>query len=57
MGDTMYDIQAGKKAKCKTIAFLAGTQSKKKLQTAKPDVIIKSLKEILALIKPIYSKE
>lgn len=51
IGDTTYDILAGKKAKVKTIAVLTGDDSKKKLMQYNPDYIIKSIAEIKGMFK------
>lgn len=47
IGDTIYDIQAGKKAKIKTIAVLTGTtHGLKELKKKKPTLIIKSAADL-----------
>jgi len=46
VGDSPYDIMAGKKAKCRTIAVLTGDYSRKRLKEEKPDYIIKNLKKL-----------
>lgn len=46
VGDTPYDIIAGKKAKVRVIAVLTGNHSRKELQKQKPYKIIKSIKEL-----------
>ena len=51
VGDSIYDIVAGKKANVKTVAVLTGNYSKKKLSEYKPDRIIKSVKELPYIIK------
>ncbi|MEA3378318.1 MAG: HAD family hydrolase [Nanoarchaeota archaeon] len=51
VGDTIYDIQAGKKAKLKTIAVLTGQQNKATLKKANPDYIIKSVRKINKILK------
>lgn len=50
VGDTTYDIIAGKKAKAKTIAVLTGSDSKKELRKYKPDYILKSIAGIKKVI-------
>src|SRR3989338_4465655 len=51
IGDTTYDILAGKKAKVKTIAVLTGDDSRKKLMLYNPDYIIKDINQIKAIFK------
>jgi len=51
VGDTIYDVMAGKKAKVKTIAVLTGNQSRAMLKKYKPDYILKSISEISRVIK------
>ena len=46
VGDSIYDIQAGKKAKVKTIVVLTGNNNIKNLKKQKPYKIIKSIKYI-----------
>ena len=50
VGDTVYDIMAGKKSKTKVIAVLTGHHSRAKLQKKKPFKIIKSIKELPEII-------
>jgi len=50
VGDSIYDIRAGKRAKVKTIAVLTGRYSRKVLEREKPDFIIKDLKSLLKII-------
>jgi len=42
VGDTVYDIRAGKAAGLKTIAVLTGHHSRKRLKKENPDYILKS---------------
>ncbi len=51
VGDSPYDVMAGKKAKCKTIAVLTGDYSRKRLKEEKPDYIIKNLKKLPEVLK------
>lgn len=51
VGDSPYDIMAGKKAKCKTVAVLTGDYSRKRLKEEKPDYIIKNLKKLPEVLK------
>ena len=44
VGDSPYDILAGKKAKVKTISVLTGRYSKAELKKYKPDYILKNIK-------------
>jgi len=46
IGDSIFDVQAGKAAKFKTIAVLTGNDSKEKLKKHKPDYILKSIKDL-----------
>ena len=50
VGDSIYDIIAGKRAKVKTIAVLSGRYSKRQLNEYKPNYIIRELKGILKII-------
>ncbi len=50
VGDSIYDVIAGKKAKVKTIAVLSGRYTKKELNKHKPDYVIKEIKDILEII-------
>ncbi len=49
IGDTIYDIIAGKKAKVKTIAVLTGNHSRKKLQKVNPNLIINGVANLTRL--------
>lgn len=51
VGDTIYDIMAGKKAKVKTIAVLTGNHSRKMLKKYKPDYTLKGIHEIPKVIR------
>lgn len=51
VGDSPYDIKAGKKAGCKTVAVLTGDFSRKRLKEERPDYIIKNLKELEEVLK------
>ena len=46
VGDTIYDIKAGKKAGLKTIGLLTGNQPEKILKKEKPNIILKSVAEL-----------
>lgn len=46
VGDSIYDIKAGKRAKIKTIAILSGNYSKAILKRERPYKILKSIKEL-----------
>ena len=50
VGDSVYDIRAGKRAKVKSVAVLSGLYSRKVLEKEKPDYIIKDLKILLKII-------
>jgi len=51
IGDSPYDVIAGKKAKAKTVAVLTGDFSRKRLKEEHPDYIIKTLKELPEVLK------
>jgi HAD superfamily hydrolase (TIGR01549 family) len=53
VGDSVYDIIAGKKAHVKTIAVLTGNYSKILLKKQNPDYIINSLRELPKLLNSI----
>jgi len=46
VGDTIYDIMAGKKAGVKTIGVLTGVHNKKILEKGKPWKIVKSVRDL-----------
>lgn len=50
IGDSIYDIIAGKKAKVKTIAITSGRYTKNKLKKEKPTYIVKKIRDILKII-------
>lgn len=50
VGDMTHDIEAGKKAKVRTIAVSWGYQSKEKLLKEKPDFFIEDLNELKHII-------
>ena len=50
VGDTIYDIIAGKKSKTKTIAVLTGNHSKNKLKKYKPDLIVRSAVDLPGIL-------
>ncbi|MEW6063417.1 MAG: HAD family hydrolase [Nanoarchaeota archaeon] len=51
VGDSVWDIKAAKKAKVKIVTVLTGNTPKEKLIKAKPDYIIKSIKELPKILK------
>ena len=51
VGDSIYDIIAGKKSKTKIIAVTTGNHSKKELKKYKPDYIISSLRKLPEVLK------
>ncbi|MBU4351836.1 MAG: HAD family hydrolase [Nanoarchaeota archaeon] len=55
IGDSIYDILAGKKAKVKTISVLTGDHTKKMLMQKKPDYIIKSVAKLPQFMKKLKS--
>ncbi len=50
IGDTIYDVKAGKSSKTKTIAVLTGNHTRKMLKKENPDLIIKSVKELKKIL-------
>jgi len=50
VGDTVYDIQAGKGAGLKTIAVLTGNHSRARLKKESPDYVLKSVAELPGLL-------
>lgn len=46
VGDTIYDVLAGKKAGIKTISVLSGNQPREIIEKTKPDYIVKDLTKI-----------
>ena len=50
IGDSIYDVIAGKKARVKIISVLSGNYSKKELLKYKPDYIISDIKKLLKVI-------
>lgn len=50
IGDSPYDVLAGKRAGCKTIAVLTGEFNRKSLKTEKPDYIVQNLKQTVKVI-------
>ena len=54
VGDSIYDIIAGRKAKVKTIAVLTGHYSKNKLKKHHPDFILKSVNNLPSLLRKNY---
>ena len=50
VGDSIYDVMAGKKAKVKIIAVTTGYYKEKELKRYKPDYIIKNLKELKRIL-------
>ncbi len=53
VGDSIYDVLAGKRAKVKTISVLTGNYSKNLLKKYHPDYILKSVNEIPKILKRI----
>ncbi len=50
IGDSPYDIVAGKRAKAKVIAVLSGVNSRKVLSKQKPYKIVKSIRDVVKVI-------
>lgn len=47
VGDTIYDIQAAKKTKVKSVAITNGYHIRKRLLEEKPDIVVNSLTDLL----------
>lgn len=56
IGDSIYDVMTGKKAKVKTIAVLTGDFSRRQLLEEKPDYILRSAADVPGLMEKIYKK-
>ena len=50
IGDSIYDIRAGKRAKTKTIAVLTGNHTKNELKKEKPDYILRNFNQVLRIL-------
>jgi|SRR3989344_5022867 len=50
IGDSIYDIIAGKRARVKTIAISTGNHSIKELKKEKPDFLFKRFKDVLKVL-------
>lgn len=50
VGDTIYDVRAGKAAGLKTIAVLTGHHSRQRLKKENPDYILKSVADLPRLL-------
>ncbi|MAG50572.1 hypothetical protein CL621_02945 [archaeon] len=50
VGDTIYDIKAGKAAKTKTIAVLTGNHTRKRLKKENPYLIVKSVAKLRKIL-------
>lgn len=51
VGDSIYDVVAGKKAKVKVIAVTTGFYKEKELKRYKPEHIIKTLRELKKIVQ------
>ncbi len=51
VGDTIYDLRAGKRAGAKTIGVLTGNQDYKTLKKENPDMILKNINELPRALK------
>ena len=51
IGDSIYDVRAGRRAKVKVIAIPSGVHTRKQLQREKPFALCKNLKEVLSVIQ------
>lgn len=51
VGDSVVDVQAGKKAHARTVAVLSGIFSLKELKVENPDLILKNVSELPDLIE------
>ncbi|MFH1591919.1 MAG: HAD-IA family hydrolase [Candidatus Woesearchaeota archaeon] len=50
VGDSTYDVLAGKRAKVKTIAVLSGRYTQRRLKAVKPDYLIRDFKGLLRIL-------
>lgn len=50
IGDSIYDIKAGKKAKVKTIAVLTGNHTREQLRKEKPDYVLSNFNQVLRIL-------
>ncbi|MBI2671587.1 HAD-IA family hydrolase [Candidatus Woesearchaeota archaeon] len=50
IGDSIYDIMAGKRANVKTIAVATGNHSREELKKEKPDFLFKRFKDVLKVL-------
>ena len=53
VGDTVEEVEIGKKLGCLTVAITHGNCSTARLKAAKPDFLIGNLKEVIRIIKNI----
>ncbi|MDD4878000.1 MAG: HAD family hydrolase [Candidatus Nanoarchaeia archaeon] len=56
VGDSVYDVMTGKRAKVKTISVLTGDFSRRQLLEEKPDYILRSAADVPRLMEKIYKK-
>ncbi len=56
VGDTAYDVLAGRAAGMKTVAFSGGVQGISELRKAAPDHLIRDLRELLVLLPSMVRK-
>ena len=50
VGDTIYDIEMGQRAGCKTCGVSYGNQTAEQLLTQKPDSVIDKMVDLLTLL-------
>ncbi len=50
VGDTVYDVEAGRAAGAFTVAVLTGAASRRELENSRPDMIVESLKYLLEVL-------
>jgi phosphoglycolate phosphatase len=51
IGDTVFDIQMGKAARCRTCAVTYGNHGREQLQAAEPDFLIDDLRLLSRLLR------
>ena len=51
VGDTVYDVEAGKAAGVFTVAVLTGAASRGELEAAHPDMVVENLNSLLGFIR------
>jgi phosphoglycolate phosphatase len=50
IGDTVYDIEMGRRARCKTCGVTYGNNTQEQLETSKPDYIVDDFADITGIL-------